>query len=71
MVEDKDILIKLFASCHTVRQIEGEFMGDELDLRMFLFTQFVYELPQNLETGVKLRLRKGKTILEVLHINQF
>lgn len=55
--------MKLFASCHTVRNIDGKMMGDELDLRMFLFTHFEYRLPSSDDKMVKLVLRKGNCTL--------
>lgn len=64
-----DILYKLFASCHTVRKIEDEFMGDELDLRMFLFSDFTFQLSDDVK--VRFIVEKDGTRLEVLRINQF
>jgi cation-transporting ATPase 13A2 len=54
-----DLLCKLMASCHTVRRVCEEFLGDELDLRMFLYSEFKYEVPLN-EKNIKLRLTHGR-----------
>lgn len=35
------------ASCHTVRKVNQEFLGDELDLRMFLYSGYNYSVPEN------------------------
>lgn len=66
---ESDPVLRLFGCCHTVRHISGEFLGDELDLRMFEFSGFDYCKSSN-ET-VKLKVRKNQTVLEVLRINQF
>jgi hypothetical protein len=42
---------KLFASCHTTKKIDGEFLGDEVDLRMFLFSK--YEMKTSKKNDVK------------------
>lgn len=34
------MISKLFASCHTTRQTEDGFLGDEVDLRMFLHSGY-------------------------------
>jgi hypothetical protein len=57
-----DLLSKLMASCHTVRRVEGQFVGDELDLRMFLHSEFTYTVPND-DNKVKLRLTKDSQIL--------
>lgn len=44
-------------------------MGDELDLRMFLFSDFRYEVPS--DTSIKLTLWRDSTQVNVLRINQF
>ena len=44
-------------------------MGDELDLRMFLFSDFTFELTDDVK--VKFVVSKGNVKLEVLRINQF
>lgn len=54
LLED-DIITKLMASCHTVRKVGEKFLGDELDLRMFLFSEYQYEVPQD-DQSVKLNL---------------
>ena len=64
-----DLLYKFFASCHTVRNIGGELMGDELDLRMFLFSEF--ELEPIEDVGIKFVAKREGSRLEVLRINQF
>lgn len=58
------------ASCHTVRRVADEFLGDELDLRMFLYSDYTYEVPVD-DHSVKLRLSHGRDVLEVLRVNQF
>lgn len=35
-----DLVWKLFATCHTTKNIGGKLMGDEVDLRMFIFSDF-------------------------------
>jgi hypothetical protein len=42
---------KLFASCHTTKNIDGKLQGDEVDLRMFLFSK--YEMKTSNKDGVK------------------
>jgi magnesium-transporting ATPase (P-type) len=62
-------MYKLFASCHTVRKIQDEFMGDELDLRMFLFSGFSFELSENV--NIRSTNRRDDSHIDVLRINQF
>jgi hypothetical protein len=38
---------KLFASCHTTRQTEDGFLGDEVDLRMFLHSEYKMSVSTN------------------------
>lgn len=41
------LIYKLFAACHTVRHINGEFLGDEVDLRMFLHSDYQMTVPED------------------------
>lgn len=34
---------KLFATCHGTYEIEGDLMGDSLDVELFKFTEFKIE----------------------------
>ena len=36
--EDHNLIKALFSTCHTVKYFDGKFQGDEIDLKMFLFT---------------------------------
>lgn len=65
-----EILAKLMASCHTVRKVAEEFMGDELDLRMFLYSGYEYHVPED-DHSVALNLTFGDVKLQVMRINQF
>ena len=62
----------LFATCHCTREINGQFMGDQIDLRMFLFSE--YQMKQSEKIQVKFEVSKGNDMkkgLEVLRINSF
>lgn len=37
---ENSLISKLFASCHTTRQTDDGLLGDEVDLRMFLHSEF-------------------------------
>jgi|JI6StandDraft_1071083.scaffolds.fasta_scaffold03351_7 magnesium-transporting ATPase (P-type) len=63
-------MYKLFASCHTVRKIQDEFMGDELDLRMFQFAGFSFELSEK-DVSIRSTVRRDGSHIDVLRINQF
>lgn len=43
--------MKIFATCHTTKEINGKFMGDEVDLRMFLFSG--YEMSKSHKEDVR------------------
>lgn len=66
---DNKLLLQLFASCHAVRHVEGTFLGDEVDLRMFLFSG--YTLAPASGKDVRFCVDNGSDRLEILRINQF
>ena len=67
---ENDLVFKLFATCHTTKQIQGEFMGDEVDLRMFLYSG--YKMSDSEDPNVKFVVKNNRGgELEVLRINQF
>ena len=40
------LIYKLFACCHTVRKHEGNYLGDEVDLRMYLHSNYTMSVPE-------------------------
>lgn len=68
---ENDLVWKLFATCHTTKQVEGVFLGDEVDLRMFLYSQ--YEMSHSIQTSIKFEAfcKTRQQHLEVMRINQF
>ncbi|CAD8208856.1 unnamed protein product [Paramecium octaurelia] len=61
---------KLFATCHGTYEIEGDLMGDSLDVELFKFTDFKIEKnpPQNVKSRVT--NREG-IVLDVLKLYEF
>lgn len=39
-IAENDIIWQLFATCHSVKESEGSLLGDEVDLRMVLFSNY-------------------------------
>ena len=44
---ENESIWKLFSTCHTTKKIQGQFLGDEVDLRMFLFSKYDMRESQN------------------------
>lgn len=63
------LIRKLFACCHTVKNIDGEFLGDEVDLRMYLYS--TYTMINSDKPEIKFIAEKDSIRLEILRINQF
>ncbi|CAK9435871.1 uncharacterized protein LODBEIA_P05160 [Lodderomyces beijingensis] len=51
-------LLGCMASCHSLRSIDGEIMGDPLDAKMFEFTRWEYE--EDVETGKPIVSNNGQ-----------
>lgn len=39
-IDQNDIVWQIFATCHSVKENGGSLLGDEVDLRMFLFSNY-------------------------------
>ncbi|CAD8190017.1 unnamed protein product [Paramecium pentaurelia] len=61
---------KLFATCHGTYEIEGDLMGDSLDVELFKFTDFKFEKhpPQNVKSRV---VNREGIVLDVLKLYEF
>lgn len=70
MNRDNSLITKLFSCCHTVKEIKGEILGDEIDKEMYLSSEFKMQVVKN--PHIKF-ITEGKNdeIIEVLRINQF
>ena len=54
-VKDDELILKGFGSCHSVREIDGELLGDEVDLRMFLHSGYNLEPFESSDVKFKVR----------------
>lgn len=64
------LINQLFASCHTTRKTDEELLGDEVDLRMYLHSQYNMRTSQDPAIRFIVDNASGDKI-EVLRINQF
>lgn len=60
----------LFSCCHTVKYFDNEYQGDEIDLKMFLFTKSTFKQSDNMRVRCEITDNEGKKY-EVLRINQY
>lgn len=63
------LIMKLFASCHTVKDIEGKLLGDEIDKEMYFTSQ--YHISQSSRKEIKFMVESNDNKLQILRINQF
>jgi len=61
--------MKLFASCHGVYKLEGENVGDLLDVEMLRFSQ--YNISSSTEPNIKFNSTRGNSSLKILNLFEF
>lgn len=68
-VNENPMIADLFASCNSVETINREVKGDEIDLRLFEYTNS--QLQESSQAGVVREVKVHGRTLEVLKINQY
>lgn len=63
----EEFIFSIFATCHGAYLIEGELMGDSLDVEMFNYSQYRMEPSLN----GKFRVENGINELDVLKVFEF
>ncbi|KIY53967.1 Ca-transporting ATPase [Fistulina hepatica ATCC 64428] len=61
--KDKAALLHAMATCHSLKVVDGEVMGDPLDERMFSFTKWILEEGRIAGTGA-IKDKKSGTVVE-------
>ena len=61
---------KIFACCHTVKEVDDEILGDEIDKELYLFSEYKMESVENPLVKFLVEGKDGD-LLEVFRINQF
>jgi cation-transporting ATPase 13A2 len=65
----ESLQFKLFATCHSVHNLDGEFVGDTLDVQMMKYSKWKYISPQDYR--VKFIMKRENSLLEVMKVFEF